>query len=194
MQQPFGRVKTVRHFHGKQASFGRIGNGKGFGQSRRESGLHSTLMLLVLVGACVGLGAGVGLLFGPDAAYAALQKPAWSPPGRLFGPVWTLLYALIGTSAWLVWRERRVSSGDRRTAWTAFGLQAVLNLAWSPIFFGLRSPGLALLDISLLWLAVLWTTVAFGRIRPLAGYFLVPYVLWVSFALVLNGTVWLLNR
>lgn len=183
----------MRHFTGKQASFGRIGYGKGFGQGRRESGLHSTLMLLALVGLTLGLGAGMGLLFGPDTAYEALQKPTWNPPGWLFGPVWTVLYALIGTSAWLVWRERRVSSGDRRIAWTAFAVQAVLNLAWTPLFFGLRAPGLAFIDISLLWLAVLWTTVAFGRIRPLAGYLLVPYVLWVSFALVLNGTIWLMN-
>jgi tryptophan-rich sensory protein len=185
----------VRQFQGKHASFGRIGHGKGLGLSpgRRESGLHSTMVLLALVGVSLGAGAGMGMLFGPDAAYAALQKPTWSPPGQLFGPVWAVLYALMGISAWLVWRERRVSSGDRRTAWTAFGVQAVLNLAWTPIFFGMESPGLALLDISLLWVAVLWTTVAFGRIRPLAGYLLVPYVLWVSFAWVLNGTIWLLN-
>ncbi len=183
----------MRRFHGKQASFGRVGYGKGFGQGRRESGLHSTLMLMALVGLTLGLGAGMGLLFGPGADFQALQKPTWNPPGWLFGPVWTLLYVLIGASAWLVWRERRVSSSERRTAWMAFALQAVLNLAWTPLFFGLHSPGLAFLDISLLWLAVLWTTVAFGRIRPLAGYLLVPYVLWVSFALVLNGTIWLMN-
>lgn len=184
----------MAHFQGKQAHFGRTGQGKAYGQGRRESGLHSTLVLLALVGLSVGLGAGVGALFGPDVPYQALQKPTWNPPGWLFGPVWTVLYALIGTSAWLVWRERRVSAGDRRVAWTAFGVQAALNLAWSPIFFGLGSPGLAFLDISLLWLAVLWTTVAFGRIRPLAGSLLVPYVLWVSFALILNGTIWLMNR
>ena len=184
----------MRHFHGKQASFERIGNGTAFSPARRESGLYSTLMLLGMVGLCLGLGAGVGLLFGPDTAYLALQKPTWSPPGWLFGPVWTILYAFIGISAWLVWRERRVPSGERRIAWTAFAVQAVLNLAWTPIFFGLGSPGLAFVDISLLWLAVVWTTVAFGRIRPLSGYLMVPYVFWVSFALVLNGTIWLLNR
>lgn len=187
-------MTKVRHFKGKRTSFGRIGYGKGFGQGRRPSCLHSTLVLLAMVCLSVGLGAGVGLLFGPDAGYMALQKPTWSPPGWLFGPVWTVLYALIGASAWLVWRERRVSSVEWRLAWTAFGLQAVLNLAWTPLFVGLHSPALAMLDISMLWLALLWTTVAFGRIRPLAGYLLVPYVLWVSFALVLNGTIWLLNR
>lgn len=179
-------------FNTRQARLGRHGHGNGYG--RRESGLHSTMMLLGIVLLSVVLGTGVGLWFGPGDWYAALAKPTWNPPGWLFGPVWMLLYVLIGISAWLVWRERRAPAGERRIAWAAFALQAVLNLAWTPLFFGLKSPGLAFLDISLLWLAVLWTTLRFGRIRPLAGYLMLPYVLWVSFALVLNGTIWLMNK
>jgi benzodiazapine receptor len=125
--------------------------------------------------------------------YAQLARPTWNPPSWIFAPVWTALYASIGVAAWLVARQPGVATGDRRLAWLAFGAQAVLNLAWTPLFFGLKAPGIAFLGICLLWLAVLWTTILFGRVRPLAGYLLVPYVLWVSFALVLNGTIWLMN-
>ena len=148
---------------------------------------------LVWVLAVVAAGSAVGLWFAPDEWYQGLAKPTWNPPNWLFGPVWTTLYALLGTSAWLVSREPGVPAGERRTAWIAFGVHAVLNLAWTPLFFGLRQPGLAFIDICLVWLALLWMTMQFGRIRPLAGYLLLPQVLWVSFALVLNGTLWLMN-
>jgi tryptophan-rich sensory protein len=150
--------------------------------------------LAVWVLATVTAGAAVGALFAPDAWFAALAKPTWNPPSWLFAPMWTLLYVLLGVACWLVAREPGVAPQDRQLAWLAFGLQAALNLAWTPLFFGLRQPGWAFVDICLLWPAVLWMTMRFGRIRPLAGYLMAPYVLWVSFALVLNGTIWLMNE
>ncbi len=141
----------------------------------------------------VGLGATVGGLFGPDAWYAALLKPTWNPPSWLFGPVWTLLYALMAVALWLVRREPESERGLRRRALILFAIQFGLNMAWTPLFFALHSPGLAFVDICLLWIALLATGLAFGRVRPLAGYLLLPYLLWVSFALVLNGTIWLMN-
>jgi benzodiazapine receptor len=105
-----------------------------------------------------------------------------------------VLYVLLGVAGWLVSREPVAEPGERRVAWIAFALQAVLNIAWTPLFFGLRQPGWAFVDICLLWVALLWMTMRFGRIRPLAGYLMAPYVLWVSFALVLNGTLWLMNE
>lgn len=155
--------------------------------------LRAWVSWLVWVLGVVVAGSAVGLWFAPDAWYADLAKPTWHPPAWLFGPVWTMLYVLLGTSAWMVSREAGVPAGDRRVAWLAFAVHAVLNLAWTPIFFGLRQPGLAFFDICLVWLALLWMTMQFGRIRPLAGYLLLPQVLWVSFALVLNGTLWLMN-
>lgn len=150
--------------------------------------------LAVWVLASVLAGTSVALIAPIDQAwYAALARPTWNPPSWVFGPVWTALYALIGVAAWLVAGEPGADPAERRGTWWVFGAQAMLNLAWSPLFFGLKSPGLAFVDICLLWIAVLWTTMRFGRIRPLAGYLLVPYVLWVSFALVLNGTIWLMN-
>lgn len=149
---------------------------------------------LLWVLAVVGAGSLVGLLFAPGEWFDALAKPSWNPPSWLFSPVWTTLYALMGTSAWLVAREPVGTREERRGAWLAFAAHAVLNLAWTPLFFGLRQPGLAFLDICLVWLALLATTLRFGRLRPLAGYLLLPQVLWVSFALVLNGTIWLMNR
>lgn len=148
---------------------------------------------LAWVLAVVAAGSAVGFLFAPGDWYTGLAKPTWNPPSWLFGPVWTALYALLGTSAWLVSREPAVPAAERRSAWIAFGAHAVLNLAWTPLFFGLRQPGLAFADICLVWLALLAMTLRFGRIRPLAGYLLLPQVLWVSFALVLNGTIWLMN-
>lgn len=157
------------------------------------SPLADGLSLVAWIFLLVALGAGVGILFGADAWYDGLLKPTFNPPASVFGPVWTALYALMAVALWLVWRGRHDDSAMRRTALRLFWVQFVLNMAWSPLFFGLHNPGLAFVDICLLWMAVLATALAFGKVRPLAGYLLVPYVLWVSFALVLNGTIWLMN-
>lgn len=155
--------------------------------------LLSGITLAVWVLAIVVAASAAGLVFPPGDWYQQLAKPTWNPSSWLFGPVWTVLYVLMGIGAWLVWREPGVPREERHGAWFAFGTQAALNLAWTPVFFGLQQPGLAFLVICLLWLAILWMTVRFGRIRPLAGYLQMPMVLWVSFALMLNGTIWLMN-
>lgn len=123
--------------------------------------------------------------------YVVLQKPAWTPPAGVFGPVWTVLYLLMGTAAWLVWR--RQGWAGAALPLTLFLVQLLLNAAWSGLFFGLRNPGLALIEIVLLWGAILATTVAFARISPLAAGLMTPYLLWVTFAAVLNGAIWRLN-
>lgn len=166
---------------------------QGQGLSRPKPRLLSGLTLLVWILAILAAAAAASLMFPPGQWYESLAKPTWNPPSWLFGPVWTLLYILLGVSAWLVWREPGVEPGVHKWAWAAFATHAVLNLAWTPLFFGLREPALAFVDISLLWLSVLWLTMAFGRISPLAGYLLMPLVLWESFALLLNGTIWLMN-
>jgi translocator protein len=132
-----------------------------------------------------------GRWFQPGAWYAALEQPSWAPPDWVFGPVWTALYFSMGLAAWLVWRRRGLDA-----PWGAHGIyavQLVLNGMWSWIFFGLQRPGLAFAEILVLWLAIVATVVAFGRVRPLAGGLLLPYLAWVSFAAALNGTIWRLN-
>jgi benzodiazapine receptor len=123
--------------------------------------------------------------------YAGLEKPWFNPPNWLFGPVWTALYAMMAIAGWLVWRERGLNGA--RGAMTLFGLQLALNILWSLIFFGLEQPGAAFMEIAVLWTAVCATMIAFWRIRPLAGWLFLPYLLWVSYAAVLNGAVWRLN-
>ncbi|KFN43882.1 TspO/MBR family protein [Arenimonas oryziterrae] len=151
------------------------------------------LALAGWIGLLLGLGTGMGVLFGPDDWFATLFKPTWNPPGWVFAPVWTTLYVLMAVALWLVRREPAVEPRLRRQAQALFALQFALNLAWTPLFFGLHSPRLAFIEICVLWIAVLATATSFGRIRALAGYLLVPYALWVSFALILNGTIWLMN-
>lgn len=141
----------------------------------------------------VGMGAGSGMLFGPDAWFAALEKPAWNPPSWLFGPVWTTLYAMMALALWLVRREPEAQDGRRKRAQGLFALQFALNMAWTPVFFGLHSPSMALITIGLLWVTLLATMLAFFKVRVLAGALLVPYLLWVSFATALNGAIWQLN-
>jgi benzodiazapine receptor len=124
--------------------------------------------------------------------YRTLRKPAWTPPGWVFGPVWTLLYLMMATAAWLVWRRRH----EVRTVLplALFGVQLALNLAWSGLFFAMRRPDLGVIDIVTLWVVLAATTVSFWRIRSLAGALLVPYLLWVTFASALNTAIWQLNR
>jgi tryptophan-rich sensory protein len=124
--------------------------------------------------------------------YRGLRKPRWSPPASVFGPVWSLLHALMGVSAWLV--ATGGCDAGRRAALAAFGIQLALNAAWTPIFFGLRRPGIALIEIGAMWMAIAATTILFLRQRLLAGVMLLPYLAWVSFASLLNAAIWRRNR
>jgi translocator protein len=123
--------------------------------------------------------------------YAQLVRPEWAPPPGVFGPVWTILYALMGVAAWLIWRADGFRTA--RTALTLFLVQLGVNALWSWLFFGWRLGALAFADIVLLWALLVATLIAFWRIRPLAAVLLMPYLLWVSFAAVLNYSVWQLN-
>ncbi len=128
-----------------------------------------------------------GLAAAPGEWYASLSKPAWNPPSWVFGPVWITLYLMMGVAAGLAWAGRGTRSG--RSGFTLFALQLVLNALWSWLFFHWHRPDLALADLVILWAAILGTIIAFHRIRPLAGRLLVPYLLWVSFAGVLNASI-----
>ena len=123
--------------------------------------------------------------------YTQLMRPEWAPPSGLFGPVWTILYVLMGIAAWLVWRVGGFRAA--RTALTLFLVQLAVNALWSWLFFGWQRGGLAFADIILLWALIVATLVSFWRIRPLASALLIPYLLWVSFATALNYSVWQLN-
>jgi len=124
--------------------------------------------------------------------YPSLAKPWWTPPAWLFGPVWTTLYIGMATAAWLVWR--RAGMRGARNALGLFVAQLALNALWSVLFFGMRRPDLALMEIALLWLSVLATMVAFARHSRLAGLLFIPYLSWVTFAAALNGAFWWMNR
>ena len=123
--------------------------------------------------------------------YGQLVQSSWAPPSWVFGPVWTILYALMGISAWLVWRTGGFRAN--RSALTLFLVQLVVNALWSWLFFAWHRGALAFVDIVLLWLLIVATLVSFWRVRPFAGALLIPYLVWVSFAAALNFSVWQLN-
>ena len=148
------------------------------------------------VSLAVALGAGfVGSLFTTPALgtwYAALAKPALAPPNWVFAPVWTTLFVLMGVAAYVVWHHgvhRRLS----QEALAVYALQLVLNVLWSALFFGLRSPGLALLEIAALFATILWTMLLFYKVSKPAALLLAPYAAWVAFAAYLNYVFWILN-
>ena len=145
-------------------------------------GLAAWLLLCFIA---AGIGAAASVQAG--AFYGQLVRPDWAPPGSVFGPVWSLLYLLMAIAAWLVWRV-----AGWRAAGSALGL-FVLNALWSWLFFGWRLGGPAFAEVLVLWSLIAATVVAFWRIKPLAGALLLPYLLWVGFASVLNYTVWQLN-
>ncbi len=132
-----------------------------------------------------------GVFISAGGWYAGLVKPSWNPPDWLFGPVWTLLYAMMAVAAWLVWREGGWKA--RKPALGLYLVQWALNALWTPLFFGMHRPGLAFAEILVLDLAVLASLIVFWRVRRAAGLLLVPYGLWAGFATVLNFTIWRLN-
>jgi tryptophan-rich sensory protein len=124
--------------------------------------------------------------------YQTINKPVFNPPNSVFGPVWTTLFILMGVSLYIVWSKGLKKKGVKK-ALGVFGIQMLLNIAWSFLFFGLRSPLLGLIEIVVLWSAILYTIILFYRISKTASYLLIPYILWVSFAAILNFAIFLLN-
>jgi translocator protein len=135
--------------------------------------------------------AAMGGWFLPGDWYAALKKPSWNPPGWIFGPVWTALYTMMAVAAWLVWRRGGFAAQRRPLA--CFLTQLALNALWTPLFFGLHRMGAAFAEITLLGLAIAATIAAFRPVSRTAAWLLAPYLAWVSFAAVLNFTLWRLN-
>lgn len=137
--------------------------------------------------------AAIGALASVQAAdfYRQLAQPSWAPPASVFGPVWSVLYVLMGVAAWLAWRDG--GWHRQRGVLVLFVLQLAVNALWSWLFFGWHRGALAFADIVLLWLLIVATVIGFWRVRPLAGALLLPYLGWVSFATALNLAVWQLN-
>jgi translocator protein len=131
-----------------------------------------------------------GLVTDPD-FYQSLDRPAWAPPSWLFGPVWSVLYLLLGVAAWLVWR--RGGFGAARGALVLFLAQHVMNALWSWLFFGVQDAALAFAGIAVLWVLIAATIAAFTRHSRAAAVLLVPYILWVSYAAALNFALWRMN-
>jgi len=151
--------------------------------------------LVVSIIACLAAGA-IGSIFTREAIptwYATLEKPSFTPPNWLFAPAWALLYLLMSIAAFLVWR-RGLENRQVRIALIVFLIQLILNALWSVVFFGLESPLYGLIVISALWVAILFTVLKFFRISSVASVLLWPYLLWATFAAVLNVSIWLLNR
>ncbi len=150
--------------------------------------------LIISIAVCQLAGV-IGTIFSVPAIknwYSFLEKPSFSPPNWLFGPVWIILFFLMGISLFLVWK-RGLNNNEYKNAIYAFALQLILNIQWSVIFFGLKSPGVAFLEILLLWSAILYAIIIFYRISKYAVFLLLPYIFWVSFAAVLNFFIWQLN-
>nr|WP_315219994.1 TspO/MBR family protein [uncultured Flavobacterium sp.] len=131
---------------------------------------------------------------GVETWYPTIVKPSFNPPNWIFAPVWTLLFVLMGIAAGLVWDRIKEQNEAVKKALGFFLIQLVLNAVWSYLFFGLKNPMLALIEIALLWLMIYETYLKFIKINKIAGYLLIPYLAWVSFAMILNASIWWLNR
>lgn len=157
--------------------------------------MSKSLKISVAVLICLAVGYGAGMATQSSIAtwYPTLIKPFFNPPNWLFAPVWTLLYILMGVSAGLVWSKiDEVPVLVKKALWV-FAIQLILNALWSFLFFGMCNPFLAFIEILLLWLLIFETIKLFKPIDPLASKLLIPYLLWVSFATLLNGSIWWLN-
>jgi len=162
--------------------------------NKNSSRLLSVAVFVFFILICFGT-AWTGAQVSPGIAssdwYDQLSKPDWNPPGWLFGPVWTALYTMMAIAAWRIWSKAGFS--DAKPEFTLFFVQLALNGLWSQLFFGMQNPGLAFLEIIFLLIAIIITTLLFFRRDRIAGWLMVPYILWVAFATVLNGTIWMMN-
>jgi translocator protein len=155
------------------------------------------LILAAFIGSALAAGA-INTVFSPRMSasakhwYAMLAKPVWIPPPHWFAPVWIVLYVSMGTSAWLVWRERY--HRGRSAALAAYAIQLLLNAVWAPLFFGAGNIGAGLFVTVTLWLSIAWAIREFSAVRAAAAWMLTPYLIWVGFASALNLAIWKLNQ
>lgn len=150
-----------------------------------------SLILSIVLAHSAGLLGSLTTITGSGSWYSNLVQPAFAPPSWVFGPVWFLLYTLMGIAAWLIWLHRK--NPRARLGLIVYLLQLALNSAWSLLFFGLQRPDLALAEILILLGVIIWNTVLFWRIDRRAAWLLIPYVLWVSFATLLTTFIVILN-
>lgn len=151
------------------------------------------LLISLVVPNAVGLLSSVITMGAIGTWYHSIEKPSWTPPDEVFGPVWLTLYTLMGVAVYLVWKGEN-ASGDVRKGLIWFDIQLALNFLWSVVFFSLKSPGLAFVVIIALWIAIVVTMGIFWELKKkLSILLLVPYILWVTFAVALNGQIWFMN-
>jgi len=153
------------------------------------------IKIIILIVICLGIGYASSLVTqnGIQTWYNTIEKPSFNPPNWLFGPVWTALYICIAIAGGIVWDKINTNPLAKK-AMLYFGIQLLLNTLWSFLFFGLKNPLVALIEIILLLLIIYETYMLFSKINKTAGYLFIPYLLWVSFAMFLNASIWWLNR
>lgn len=152
------------------------------------------IAIAIIVCLAVGYSSSTVTKIGVETWYPTIMKPAFNPPNWVFMPVWTLLFILMGIAAGLVWDKIKEQNAEVKKALGFFLIQLALNAIWSYLFFGLKNPMLALIEIALLWLMIYETYLKFIKINKIAGYLLIPYLAWVSFAAILNASIWWLNK
>jgi benzodiazapine receptor len=158
--------------------------------------LNKITKIVVALIICLMVGYSASIVTRPSVEtwYPTIIKPSFNPPNWIFMPVWTLLYILMAVAAGLVWDKIKEQNQEVKVALGFFLIQLTLNAIWSYIFFGLKNPMLALIEIALLWLMIYETYLKFTKINKTAGYLLIPYMAWVAFAGILNASIWWLNK
>ncbi len=151
------------------------------------------LFISILIPLLIGGSAGFFTTSGVKGWYALANKPSFNPPNWIFAPVWTALYILMGIALYLVWKSTNTTLAVKQTALILFVVQLTLNFFWSILFFKFQLTGWAFVEIIAMWVAILFTIPWFGKISSTAAWLLVPYICWVSFASVLNYSIWKLN-
>jgi translocator protein len=156
--------------------------------------MTNTIKLIISIAIPVAIGATSGFftVTGVESWYQTINKPSWNPPSWIFGPVWTSLYVMMGIAFYLVWKSDS-SSILKKTAIILFAAQLLFNFFWSFIFFNQQQIGWALVEMLIMWVLILLTIFAFANVSKTAAWLLVPYIAWVSFAAILNFTIWKLN-
>ncbi|PRZ26492.1 TspO/MBR family protein [Flavobacterium granuli] len=158
--------------------------------------MNKITKILIVVVTCLAIGyfSGIVTRSSIETWYPTLVKPSFNPPNWVFAPVWSMLYIMMGVAAALVWDRMESDKEAVKRALLIFAIQLALNALWSYLFFGLHNPMLAGIEIVLLWLLIYETYIHFSKINKIAGYLILPYLAWVSFAMVLNASIWWLNR